>query len=112
MSSTIPQLSLSPVYRHAQRVLGAWLEQGHAAARLHAVRVRAALAPLDPVERHRFARWLAWLCVTAEQRRSDLDGRIRRLDATLHRSVEAARALLPAMARPVAPAIEPRTRSA
>ena len=112
MDSTIPQLSLSPVYRHAQQVLGAWLEQGHAAARLHAVRVRAALAPLDPVERHRFARWLAWLCVAAEQRRSGLDGRIRRLDGALHRSVESARALLPATARPVAPALGQRTRSA
>lgn len=112
MSQTIPQLSLSPVYRHAQRMLGAWLEQGHATARLHAVRVRAALAPLDPVERHRFARWLAWLCVAAEHRRSDLHGRIRRLDATLHRSVEAAVALLPATARPGAPSAQPRTRSA
>jgi hypothetical protein len=112
MPSTVPQLSLSPVYRHAQRVLGAWLEQGHATARLHAVRVRAALAPLDPVERHRFARWLAWLCVAAEHRRSDLDGRIRRLDATLHRAVETARALLPATARPAAPAAGSRSRSA
>lgn len=112
MPSTLPQLSLSPVYRHAQRVLGAWLEQGHAAARLHAVRVRAALAPLDPVERHRFARWLAWLCLAAEQRRPGLDGRIRRLDATLHRAVEAARALLPATARPTASAATPRTHSA
>ncbi|HEV2621394.1 MAG TPA: hypothetical protein VGU65_04805 [Frateuria sp.] len=112
MPSTVPQLSLSPVYRHAQRVLGTWLEQGHAVARLHAVRVRAALAPLDPVERHRFARWLAWLCLAAEQRRFDLDGRIRRLDVALHRAVQTARALLPAAARSAAAAAEPRSRSA
>ncbi|MEI7036624.1 hypothetical protein [Fulvimonas yonginensis] len=112
MSSILPQLSLSPVYRHAQRLLGAWLEQGQASARLHAVRVRAALAALDPVERHRFARWLAWLCVAAEYRRVDLGTRIRRLDAALSRAVEAARATLPRSARPLLPATTPRIRHA
>lgn len=110
--STMPQMALSPVYRHAQRVLGAWLEQGHAAARLQAVRVRGALTPLDAVERHRFARWLAWLCVAAESRRIDLGHRLRRLDATLWRAVEAALATLPPTARPAAAAAQPREHRA
>jgi hypothetical protein len=112
MSSTVPQLSLSPVYRHAQRVLGAWLEQHHAAARLHAVRVRAALGALDPVEQHRFARWLAWLCVAAQYQRTDLISRVRRLDAALSRAVEAALATLPPSAWPLLSTAEPRVRRA
>jgi len=112
MPSTMPQMSLSPVYRHAQRVLGAWLEQGHAAARLQAVRVRSALTPLDAVERHRFARWLAWLCVTAESRRIDLGRRLRYLDATLWRAVQAALATLPPTVRPVASAAGSREHRA
>ena len=109
MSSTMPQLSLSPVYRHAQRLLGAWLEQAPAVALRQAFRVRGALVGLDPVEHHRLARWLAWLCVAATDRRVDLGGRIRLLDASLYRAVSAALATLPRSMRP--DLLEQRTRS-
>jgi hypothetical protein len=112
MSSTMPQLSLSPVYRHAQRVLGAWLEQAPAAARRRAFGVRGALVGLDPVERHRLARWLAWLCVAAQYRRIDLAGRIRLLDGALHRAVAAALGTLPQSARPGVSAARSRSRHA
>lgn len=113
MSSTAPQLSLSPVYRHAQRVLGAWLELDRACARRYVLHLRTALAALDAVERHRVVRWLAWLCLASEQRGTDLAQRLRHLDAGLYRSVEAALATLPASMRPsVAAAPAARMRRA
>jgi hypothetical protein len=112
MSSTLPQLSLSPVYRHAQRALGAWLEQDRACARRQALRVRTALAALDAVERHRLVRWLAWLCLAAQHRGADLGERIRRLDAALSRTVEAALATLPPSMHPLVPAAASRVRRA
>lgn len=112
MSSTMPQLSLSPVYRHVQRMLGAWLEQTPAVARRHALRVRGALVGLDPVEHHRLARWLAWLCVAAQYRRVDLAGRIRFLDGPLHRAVSAALQTLPQSMRAGVSVQRPRSRHA
>lgn len=96
MPSTIAELTLSSPYRHAQRILAAWLEQGQALARRRAFAVRVALAALTAAERHRMARWLAWLAVAAESRRQPaLLPRIRLLDATLGQAAEDALARLP-----------------
>jgi hypothetical protein len=96
MSTTIAELSLSPAYRLAQRALAAWLERGHASARQAAFTARAALASLDPTERSRLARWLAWLSVAAQSRgEMSPEGRVQRLDATLHQAMEDAIARLP-----------------
>ena len=98
MSTTIAELSLSKAYRHAQRSLSSWLERGDAAgARQGAFAVRAALGGLDATERSRMARWLAWLSVAARSRgQASLEGRIHRLDASLHQAVQDALARLPA----------------
>ncbi|PWK86646.1 hypothetical protein [Fulvimonas soli] len=99
---TIAELQLSAAYRLAQRNLGAWLEQGSAGLRQRAFHARSALAPLDPAERARLARWLAWLCVAGRSRGDDaLPARLRRLDARLHRAVERALPLLPAGMAPM-----------
>lgn len=96
MTSTIAELSLSGPYRHAQRILAAWLEQGQALARRRAFAVRVALAALSAPERHRLARWLAWLAVAAESRRQPpLLPRIRLLDIPLGQAAEDAFARLP-----------------
>jgi len=97
MSSTSAELLLSPVYRHAQRTLGDWLEHAQAGARHQAFRTRLALAALDAVDRHRLARWLAWLCL-ATQLRGDtgLITRLRRLDANLYQLVAETLSRLPA----------------
>jgi hypothetical protein len=98
MSTTV-ELSLSPAYRSAQRALAAWVEQAGAAARRNAFAARAALAGLNPAERGRLARWLAWLCVAAGSRGDfGLIARIRRLDGPLYTSVDEALDLLPATA--------------
>ncbi|MHA6206038.1 hypothetical protein ACXU4B_16550 [Dyella soli] len=97
MSTTIAELSLSKAYRQAQRAMAAWLERGPAGARQGAFGLRTALAGLDPTERGRLARWLAWLSVAARSRGETLpEGRIQRLDATLHQAMEDALARLPA----------------
>jgi hypothetical protein len=88
MPTTTVELALSPAYRHAQRVLAAWLEYGNAEARRGAFAARAALAGLDPAERHRVVRWLAWLHIAARSRGTSLQARIQRLDATLCAAVE------------------------
>jgi hypothetical protein len=96
MSTTIAELNLSPAYRLAQRALAAWLERGHASARLTAFATRAALSGLDATERSRLARWLAWLAVAARsQGAPSLEGRIQRLDASLHQAMQDALARLP-----------------
>ena len=85
MQTTFTELVLTPVYRHAQRALAQWLEHGHGAARQLAFRARAALAQLDPVDRHRIARWLAWMSLAEHSRgRRLLDARLKQLDGTLH----------------------------
>ncbi|HEX7814248.1 hypothetical protein [Dyella sp.] len=96
MSSTSVELNLSAGYRQAQRALAAWLEQGVRAARQSAFAARAALGLLDPSERGRLARWLAWL-VVADSYRGDmgLAARVRRLDGGLHLAMEDALARLP-----------------
>ncbi|MFC4763796.1 hypothetical protein [Dyella koreensis] len=97
MTSTIAELTLSGPYRHAQRTLAAWLEQGHAAARRRTFAARIALAALNAPERHQLARWLAWLAVAANSRgKVTPQSRILRLDASLHQAVEDALARLPA----------------
>ena len=97
MSTTIAELSLSKAYRQAQRVLASWLERGPADARQGVFAVRAALGGLDATERSRMARWLAWLSVAARSRgQASLEGRIHRLDASLHQAVQDALARLPA----------------
>ncbi|WP_266183871.1 hypothetical protein [Dyella humicola] len=97
MTTTIAELSLSKVYRHAQRTLATWLERGEVGARHGAFAVRAALVGLDATERSRLARWLAWLCVAARSRGvASPEARIRRLDATLHQAVQDALQRLPA----------------
>ncbi len=96
MTSTIAELTLSGPYRHAQRIVAAWLEQGQALARRRAFAVRVALAALNSTERHRLARWLAWLAVAAESRRHPpLLSRIRLLDVALGEAAEDALSRLP-----------------
>ena len=99
MQTTFTELVLTPVYRQAQRALTQWLEHGHGTARQLAFRARAALAQLDPVERHRMARWLAWMSVAEHSRgRRMLDTRLKQLDGALHHLVQEALQLLPATA--------------
>lgn len=96
MSTTIAELTLSPAYRLAQRALAAWLERDHVAARQEAFATRAALAGLDATERSRLARWLAWLSVAARSQGDAVpEGRVRRLDATLHQAMQDALTRLP-----------------
>jgi hypothetical protein len=96
MSTTV-ELHLSAAYRHAQRSLGHWLEQGSTGLRQRAFAVRAALAQLDVTEQHRLARWLAWLCVAAQSRGEVTpEARIGRLDPALHQSLALSLARLPA----------------
>ena len=96
MSTTIAELSLSPAYRLAQRSLACWLEPGQAEARRAAFAARAALSGLDPTERGRIARWLAWLEVAAQSRGSlSPQARIQRLDASLHQAMQDALTRLP-----------------
>lgn len=96
MPPTIAELHLSGPYRHAQRTLAAWLDQGHAAARRSMFAVRTALGALNAAERHQLARWLAWLSVAQQSRQqSTPQGRIQRLDATLLQAMEDAMARLP-----------------
>lgn len=98
MSLTTTEMALSPVYRHAQRTLGAWLEQRSAAARRGAFGARMALAALDPVERHRCARWVAWVCLAARsQGAPDYAERLSYLDTAFHQSVRLALDALPHM---------------
>jgi hypothetical protein len=110
MSTTIAELSLSKAYRQAQRMLSSWLERGPADARQGAFAVRAALGGLDATERSRLARWLAWLSVAARSRaQASPDGRILRLDASLHQAVQDALARLPASTREVTSKIHRRS---
>ena len=96
MPTTIAELALSASYRHAQRVLAVWLEHGNAVARRHVFAVRAALAVLDPTERDRLARWLAWLYVAASSRGESMLGkRIQRLDSAMHAAMNEALVRLP-----------------
>jgi hypothetical protein len=97
MPTTIAELALSAAYRQAQRALAAWLERGSAEMRRGAFAARAAIAGLDAAERHRLARWLAWLCVAARSRgESIIQLRIQRLDAALSMMVEDVLSRLPA----------------
>ncbi len=98
MQTTFTQLALSPVYRHAQRMLSQWHDAGPAAVRREAFKARAAFAQLDPADRHRLARWLAWI-VRAEHCRGSrrLDQRLRQLDASLHGLMRTTLATLPPM---------------
>ena len=96
MPSTTVELTLSAGYRQAQRALAAWLDQGVRAARRSAFAARTALAALDPTERSRLARWLAWLSVAASYRgEATITARVRRLDSGLHLAMEDALARLP-----------------
>ncbi|MGC1549729.1 MAG: hypothetical protein WA777_14490 [Rhodanobacter sp.] len=95
MPTTIAELALSAAYRQAQRALAAWLERGSAEMRRGAFATRAAIAGLDDAERHRLARWLAWLCVAARSRGESIQMRIQRLDAALSMTVEDVLARLP-----------------
>jgi hypothetical protein len=99
MQTTFTELVLTPVYRHAQRALAQWLEHGQGAARQLAFRARVTLAQLDPVERHRMARWLAWMSVAEHSRgRRMLDTRLKQLDGALHLLMLEALQVLPATA--------------
>jgi hypothetical protein len=93
--ATVAELALSATYREAQRTLSAWLERGQREARRSAFATRAALAGLDAAERHRLARWLAWLCMAAGRKGSALQTRIRYLDGVLGEATSAALAQLP-----------------
>lgn len=92
---TAAELILSAAYREAQRTLAAWLERNHREARRTAFAVRAAVARLDAVERHRLARWLAWLCASTGQQGIAPLVRIHRLDGVLGNATAAALMRLP-----------------
>jgi hypothetical protein len=93
--ATVAELALSATYREAQRTLSAWLERGQREARRSAFAARASLAGLDATERHRLARWLAWLCMAAGCKGVALQARIRHLDGVLGEATSAALAQLP-----------------
>jgi hypothetical protein len=98
--ATVVELVLSPTYREAQRTLAAWLERNHRDARRTAFAVRGAIATLDAVERHRLARWLAWLCASTAQRALAPLARIQRLDGSLGEATASALQRLPAISAP------------
>ncbi len=93
--ATAAELVLSATYREAQRTLAAWLERNHREARRTAFAARAAVAGLTAVERHRLARWLAWLCASTGQRGAAPLVRIHHLDGALGDATAAAVAQLP-----------------
>ncbi|WP_329742381.1 hypothetical protein [Dyella sp. A6] len=95
MMATVAEMALTASYRHAQRVLAAWLERSHSGARRGIFDARASLVGLDAIERHRLARWLAWLCLASRQRKSTLLTRIRHLDPSLGLATIAALSQLP-----------------
>ncbi len=98
MQTTFTELALSPVYRHAQRMLSQWLDAGRGTARREAFKARGAIAQLGAADYHRLARWLAWI-VGAERCRGRrrLDDRLRQLDASLHALMRTTLATLPPM---------------
>lgn len=95
MMATLAELALSASYRNAQRTLAPWLERSHAGARRGIFAARASLAGLDTVERHRMARWLAWLCRASAAHEKRLLMRIRQLDPALGDATALALAQLP-----------------
>ena len=94
MCATTPEMALSAPYRKTQRLLSNWLEGGRTARR-QVFAIRAVMPTLDATDKHRLCRWLAWWCVAAGYRGEWLLGRIKRLDAALGASTEAALARLP-----------------
>lgn len=99
MPTTLVELVLTPFYRQAQRLLAEWLERGQAGSRRQAFKARTALSRLDAAERHKMARWLAWLWA-AELSHGDtgLGARIRYLDSTFYALVREAAQRLPGAA--------------
>ncbi|MFC3651814.1 hypothetical protein ACFONN_09685 [Dyella humi] len=87
-------MALSAPYRKIQRLLSEWLEGGRTARR-QVFAIRATIAALDALDRHRLSRWLAWWCVAAAGRGKWMLGRIERLDPALGASTEAALSGLP-----------------
>lgn len=98
--ATAAELVLSAAYREAQRQLASWLERSHREARRGVFALRTALAGLDAIERHRLARWLAWLCAAAGPRGVALHLRIRHLDGPLGEATATALAQLPPLLAP------------
>ncbi|MBU6247592.1 MAG: hypothetical protein KGN77_07530 [Xanthomonadaceae bacterium] len=96
MQTPFTPLVLPPVYRHAQCMLSRWFDAGRGDVRREAFRARTAVSRLDAADRHRLARWLAWI-VAAERVRGSrhLDDRLRQLDASLHQQMRTTLALLP-----------------
>lgn len=96
MPTTVVELALTPCYRQAQRILAEWIDDRQAASRRQAFRTRAALAKLDASDRHRMARWLAWLwAADLSHGHAGLEGRLRYLDSSLYGLVRAAAERLP-----------------
>jgi hypothetical protein len=88
----LPEIFLSPAYRHVQRLLAAWLDTGQGSV----FALRAALGALDRVEYDRLSRWLAWSCVAAASHGdARLETRLERLDPRLARTLHAAMDKLP-----------------
>jgi hypothetical protein len=87
-------MALSAAYRKAQRLLSVWLEGGRTARR-QVFAIRATIARLDALDRHRLSRWLAWWCVAATSQGKRMLGRIDRLDPALGASTELALSQLP-----------------
>lgn len=101
-NTALSEVTLSPAYRHVQRLLSTWLESGRIASGDHsAFAVRTAIGALDLVEYDRLSRWLAWICVAARSRGdSTLAARLKQLDTTLGSAVRMAMHKLPGMVVP------------
>lgn len=100
--ATVPCISLSPAYRHAQRVTARWLDGGDNARRTRFA-LRTAWAALDAMDHDRLVRWLAWLCVAAASHGDTaLGARLQRVDAIWGLAITRAMGKLPgARAAPV-----------
>ena len=96
MQTTLAELALSPVYRHAQRTLAPRREPGHGGARQLPFRARAAIGQRRAADCH----WPAWLLVAEQSRgRATPEARLRRLDGAPHRSMQEALKRLPSAAK-------------
>lgn len=96
-NATLPEITLSPAYRHVQRQLAKWLESGRiAAGDSSAFAVRTAIGSLDIAEYDRLSRWLAWVCLAARSHGdATLTARLKQLDLALGSAVRMAMHKLP-----------------
>lgn len=95
--TALSEVTLSPAYRHVQRLLSTWLESGRIASGDNsAFAVRTAIGTLDLVEYDRLSRWLAWVCLAARSHGdTTLTARLKQLDIALGSAVRMAMHKLP-----------------